>query len=173
MVHAVWLGIHIAAGTLGLLLGPAAMWQGTRRLAAALSPNTVADAAYHWTVLTVCLSAAVLVIWFRPELWWLAPVAAGSYSLVLLGRFAVARRFRGWSHAYVHGQGGSYIALVTALAVVALTVDGPVLGAAQAIPWLLPVAAGTPLLEWWRRRIVRATAEHGAGPATGEGEDLR
>jgi hypothetical protein len=161
MAHAVWLGIHIAAGTLGLLVGPIAMWQDTRRLVGGLSLDTVADRAYHWTVLTVCLSATVLVIWFRPELWWLVPVAAGSYSLVLLGRFAAARRFRGWTHTYVHGQGGSYIALVTALAVVALTVDGPVHGAAQAIPWVLPAAIGTPLLEWWRRRIVvRAHAAH-------------
>src|SRR6266516_4469550 len=163
MAHAVWLGIHIAAGTLGLLVGPVAMWQGTRRLAGGLSLDTVAERVYHWTVLAVCLSAAVLVIWFRPELWWLVPVAAGSYSLVLLGRFAAARRFRGWTHAYVHGLGGSYIALVTALAVVALTVDGPVSGAAQAIPWALPAVIGTPLLEWWRRRIVvPAVAGRGA-----------
>jgi hypothetical protein len=154
MAHTVLLSIHIAAGAVGLLVGPVAMWQVTRRLAAARSPETGADAAYHWLVLAVCLSAAVLVIWFRPELWWLVPVAAFSYALVLLGRFAVARRFRGWTHAYVHGQGGSYIALVTALVVVALTVDGPVTGTAQVIPWVLPAVIGTPLIEWWRRRLV-------------------
>src|SRR6266487_2883101 len=161
MAHAVLLGIHIAAGTLGLLVGPVAMWQGTRRLAAAPGPDTVAGRAYHWTVLTVCLSAAVLVVWFRPALWWLVPVAAGSYSLVLLGRLAVARRFRGWTHAYVHGLGGSYIALVTALAVVALTVDGPLHGAAEVIPWALPAAIGIPLIEWWRRLLIRAVAPPG------------
>ena len=160
MIHAVLLGIHIAAGTLGLLFGPVAMWQGTRRLAAAPGPDTAAGPAYHWTVLTVCLSAVALVVWFRHELWWIVPLAAFSYSLVLLGRFAAARRFRGWTHAYVHGLGGSYIALVTALTVVALTVDGPVSGPAEVIPWVLPAAVGTPLLERWRRQIVaRATAE--------------
>jgi hypothetical protein len=47
--------------------------------------------------------------------------------------------------------------------VVALTVDGPVSGAAQAIPWALPAAIGTPLLEWRRRRIVvPAVAGRGA-----------
>jgi hypothetical protein len=107
MAHAVLLGIRIAAGTLGLLLGPVVMGQVTRRLGAAQRPGTAASAACHWMVLTLCLSAAVLVVWFRPELWRLAPAAAFSYSLVLLGRFAVARRFRGWTHAWVHGQGGS------------------------------------------------------------------
>jgi hypothetical protein len=165
MEHAVLLSIHIAAGTAGLVLGPVAMWQATRRLEAARSPDTGASAAYHWTVLAVCPSAAVLVVWFRPELWWLVPVAAFSYSLVLLGRFAVARRFRSWMHAYAHGQGGSYSALVTALVVVAATVDGPVHGAAEVIPWTLPAVIGTPLTEWWRRRLaIRAAGEHGAPP---------
>src|SRR6266487_640739 len=112
-------------------------------------PDTGANMAYHWLVLTVCLSAVLLVAWFRRELWWLVPVAAFSYSLVLLARFAAARRFRGWTHAYVHGQGGSYIALVTALVVVALTVDGPLHGPAALIPWVLPTITGTLLIEWW------------------------
>lgn len=153
LAHAGLLSIHIAAGTLGLLLGPVAMWQVTRRLRAGLSPDAAASTAYHWTVLAVCLSAVVLVARYRPELWWLVPVAAFSYALVLLGRFAVTRRFRGWTHAYAHGQGGSYIALVTALVVVAFTVDGPVHGPAEAIPWALPVAIGTLLIEWWRRHL--------------------
>jgi hypothetical protein len=34
----------------------------------------------------------------------------------------------------VHGQGGSYLALVTALVVVALTVDGPLQGPAVLVP---------------------------------------
>jgi hypothetical protein len=153
MVHAVVLGIHIAAGALGLFLGPVAMWRGSRRLAEGQSMRSGADTAYQWSVLTVCLSAIVLVIWFRPELWWLVPVAAFSYSLVLLGHVAAATRFRGWTHAYAHGQGGSYIAVVTALVVVASTVDGPVHGPAEAIPWALPVVVGTLLIELWRRSL--------------------
>jgi len=57
-----------------------------------------------------------------------------------------------------HGQGGSYIALLTALVVVALTVDGsvdgPVDGAAAALPWVLPALVGTSLIERWRRRLI-------------------
>src|SRR6266516_3676826 len=163
MAHAVLLSIHIAAGTAGLLLGPVVMWQATRRLGAARNPAGGASAAYHWMVLAVCLSAAMLVMWFRPQLWWLIPVAAFCYALVLTSRIAVARRFRGWTHAYLHGQGGSYISLVTALAVVALTVDGPLHGPAQAIPWALPAVIGTPLIEWWHRRLV-TTIRPVAGP---------
>ena len=76
MAHVVLLSIHIAAGTAGLLLGPVVMRQATRRLGAARNPAGGASAAYHWMVLAVCLSAAMLVVWFRPELWWLIPVAA-------------------------------------------------------------------------------------------------
>jgi hypothetical protein len=165
VTHAVLLGIHIAAGMAGLLLGPVVMWQATRRLGAGRNPAGGASAAYHWMVLAACLSAAMLVAWFRPELWWLIPVAAFSYALVLASQIAEARRFRGWTHVYVHGQGRSYIALVTALAVVALTVDGPLHGAAEVIPWALPAAIGIALIEWWRRLLIRAVAL--PGPPSG------
>jgi len=75
---------------------------------------------------------------------------------VLLARWAAARRCRGWLHAYTHGRGGSYIALVTAFVVVALTVDGPLTGAASLIPWLAPTLIGTVLIEQWRRRLTAA-----------------
>jgi hypothetical protein len=155
------LNIHIAAGILGLLLGPLAMWRDTRRLLAGQGPAGGPSAAYPWSVLAVSLSAIVLVARYRADLWWLIPVAVLSYALAVLGRYAAARRFRGWSHGYVHGQGGSYIALVTALLVVSLTVDGPVGGPAALLPWLLPTVVGTLMIEWWRRRLVRTPAMAG------------
>jgi hypothetical protein len=161
--HTVLLDIHIAVGALGLLLGPLAMWRDTRELGGGRRPTGGISAAYVWTVLAVSLSAIVLVVWYRSDLWWLIPVAVFSYALAALGQSAAARQFRGWSHAYVHGQGGSYIALVTALVVVALTVDGPVDGPAALIPWVLPTIVGTPLIESWRRRILRTLATR---PAT-------
>ncbi len=154
MLHTVLLSVHIAAGVLGLLLGPVAMWRDTRRLVARQRPARGASAAYAWAVLAVSVSAIVLVAGYRGDLWWLVPVAMFSYALAVLGRYAATRRFPRWSHAYVHGQGGSYIALVTALVVVALTVDGPLHGPAALIPWVLPTITGTLLIEWWRRRIV-------------------
>jgi hypothetical protein len=156
VAHAILLNLHIAAGTLGLLLGPLAMWQDARALRTRGGPAGGASAAYPWTVLVVSLSAIVLVVGYRDDLWWLVPVAVASYGLAVLGRYAAARRVRGWSHGYVHGLGGSYIALVSALLVVSLTVNGPLGGAAALIPWLLPTAVGLVAIEWWRRRLVAA-----------------
>jgi len=158
MSHTVLLNVHIAAGAIGLLLGPLAMWRDTHEMGAGRRPAGGISAAYPWTVLAVSLSAIVLVAWYRNDLWWLAPVAAASYALAVLGRYAAARQFRGWTHAYVHGQGGSYIALVTAFVVVALTVDGPLDGSAALVPWVLPTIVGTLLIEWWRRRLLRTLA---------------
>ncbi|WP_163506177.1 hypothetical protein [Fodinicola acaciae] len=155
MIRTSLLTIHILSGATGMLLGAFVMWRDSRLLRGG-PVRTVSGRVYLVAVLVVCLSAAVLCAWFRHDLWWLVPVAAASYALAWLGRHAAAHRFRHWSHAYVHGQGGSYIALTTALIVVALTVDGPVGGAWQLLPWLLPTAIGTPLLEVWRRRLIPA-----------------
>ncbi len=104
------------------------MWRETQLLRTGKPAHSPVGRIYQATVMLICVSAMALVITSRPDLWWLIPVAAASCALALLGRAAGARRFRGWTHAYVHGIGGSYIALVTALVVVALTVDGPVKG---------------------------------------------
>ena len=104
----------------------------------------------------VCLSAVALVVENRPELWWLIPISALTYALAMLAYQADRRRFPGWLHGYVHGLGGSYIALATAFIVVALTVDGPVTGIAQLIPWLAPTVVGTILIEMWRRHLETA-----------------
>jgi uncharacterized membrane protein len=146
--HAVVLALHVAAGVLGLVLGAVVIWLS--RDAPVLDGRSV---TYHWTVLAVCLTAIGLSLLDLAGLWWLIPVAAFAYALALLGYLAPRRRFTGWQAAYAHGQGGSYIALVTALLVVALTVDGPLKGAASALPWALPVVVGTLLIERWRRRL--------------------
>lgn len=109
----------------------------------------------------VSLSAIGLVAWYRQDLWWLVPVAAVSWALAVLGRDAAARRIRGWTHGYVHGMGGSYVALVSALLVVSLTVNGPLGGPAALLPWLLPTAVGLLAMEWWRRRLVPEPATVG------------
>jgi len=166
VIHTVLLIAHVTVGTLGLLLGPIAMHQDTRRFIAGQRSTGRASGAYRLVVLAVCLSAVALVVEHRPELWWLIPISALTYALAVLARESAGRRFRGWSHGYVHGQGGSYIALSTAFIVVALTVDGPVTGIAQLVPWLAPTVLGAVLIEMWRRRLDtainpshRATAE--------------
>jgi hypothetical protein len=155
-MNTVLLMIHIGSGTLGLLLGPTVVWRESKRLLAGRLANSAVGAAYEATILLICVSAIALVVSSRPDLWLLVPVAVASYGLVRLGRIAGGRPFPSWSHAYVHGIGGSYIALVTALVVVALTVDGPVKGSAEVIPWVLPAALGTPLIEMWRRYLLRS-----------------
>ena len=153
MLHTVLIAAHVLAGTAGLVLGPVAIHEDTRRFTAGRRGTGRASSVYRGLVLLVCASAIGLVAENRPELWWLVPVSALTYGLAMLARESAKRRFRGWIHGYVHGQGGSYIALVTALIVVALTVDEPVTGAAQLVPWFAPTVIGTVLIARWRRRL--------------------
>jgi hypothetical protein len=148
-LHDVLLALHIGAGVGALALGAAVIWSSRKR--------PILDrrsATYPWTVLAVSLTAVGLLALDWPDLWWIAILAALAYALALLGYLAPRRRFRGWRLAYAHGQGGSYIALVTALVVVALTVDGPVHGVAAVVVWVLPTLIGTRLIGRWHRRLV-------------------
>ena len=146
-MHDILLSLHVAAGTLGLVLGPVIVW-------AERGPphrRSRVGGTYHWAVLAVALTAVGLVALDWPTLWWLLPLAALSYGLALLGRLAGSLRRRGWVRAYAHGQGGSYIALVTALFVVSL--DGPAATAA----WFVPTLVGLPLIERRVAEIARET----------------
>jgi len=134
MPHTVLLSVHIAVGVLGLLLGPLAMRHDTRRLGSGQGPAGGVSGACVWAVLAVSLSAVVLVVGYRADLWWLVPVAVFTYALAVLGRYGAPGGSAAGAHACVHGQGGSYLALVTALVVVALTVDGPLQGPAVLVP---------------------------------------
>ena len=149
------LGFHVAAGSLGLLLGPLAM------LAERQPPyRSAMGVAYHWSVLAVALTALGLIAFDAGALWWLAPLAALSYGLALLGLLAPRRRGQRWLGLYVRGQGGSYVALVTALLVVSL--EGPLVIAA----WIVPTVVGHNLIERrvaWIRRRSKQRAELVAG----------
>ena len=130
------LGIHIAVGTTGLILGPLAMWSPKRR-----GTHTRLGETYHWVMLAVCLSAAALAILAWHRIWWFLPIAAFSYVNALLGYLAAKRRRPGWVRRHVRGMGGSYIALVTALLVVNV-------GQALPIVWFLPTIIGSPIIAW-------------------------
>ena len=144
VLHDVLLVLHVAAGSLGLVFGPLAVWRSRGR--PALLASRTGD-AYLWSVLATALTAVGLVSFDWSELWWLAILAAFSSSLALLAFLAPRLRFRGWTRACAHGEGGSYIALVTALLVVA--VDGPAAVAA----WTLPTLVGVPLIEMRAARL--------------------
>ena len=139
----VWM--HVATGLVAWVAGAAAVW---RNLPARRSVGTLA--VFHWSVLAVAITAAVLVT-FRPaQLWWLWLLAAFSYGLALLGYLAPRERSARWLRLGIHGQGGACIALVTATFVV--SVDG----LARVAAWALPTLVGVPLLELWYRRAAAA-----------------
>ena len=147
--HEILFTLHVVAGALGLLLGPLAMWVER------YPPHrSRAGSAYHWSVLAVALTAVGLVALGWPAKWWLLPLAGISYSLALLGLLAPRRRRRRWERAYAHGQGGSYIALVTALLVVSL--EGP----ASVLGWTVPTLVGLFLIERRVARLSDRSARH-------------
>jgi hypothetical protein len=138
MVAEITLAGHIAAGAIAIALGPLAVRAARRgdhgiRLAK----------RYHWAVLAVSVSAGLLAALDWSRLWWFVPIAAGSYALALLGYVASGRRGPRWVSLHVHGQGGSYIALMTALVVV--SVGSP-------LAWVAPTLVGSPLVAQAARR---------------------
>ena len=134
--HTVALAIHVACGCAGLVLGPVAMFSRKRR-----GTHTRAGEAYHWIFLLLFFSAVALAILNWDQVWWLAFVGAGSYGLALLGYLAAKLRWRGWLRAHIAGQGGSYVAMITALLVVNTGGNSP-------LPWVLPTLIGTPIIRW-------------------------
>lgn len=149
MLQELALALHIAPGVLALALGPLAVYAAKRS-----GPGTRLDGAYHLAVLAVCASAALLAALDWSRLWWFLPIAAGSYGLALLG-YAAGRRDR--LRLYVHGQGGSYIALVTALLVV--SVGSPV-------AWVAPTLIGSPLIQLIARRLASRPTHGEVGTCT-------
>jgi len=135
--------VHIAAGAVGLVLGPVAM---SARKAPGL--HTRAGEAYHRVVAVVCASAAGLAALDWERLWWFLLIAAGSYAFALLGYVAAKRRWRGWLRAHITGQGGSYIAMVTALLVVNWKSITGAPGISSPWAWALPTMVGSPLIAW-------------------------
>ena len=137
MLRDVLLALHIAAGSLGFALGPAALWRSRGGPAVAGGIG----GAYLFAVLAVSLTALGLIALDWSQLWWLTILAGFSSSLAVVAFLAPRLRFRAWERACAHGEGGSYIALVTALLVV--SVDGPAAVAA----WTVPTLVGLPLIE--------------------------
>jgi hypothetical protein len=140
------LSIHVACGSTGLVLGPVAMFARKRR-----GLHTRAGEAYHWVYVGLFVSAVALAILDWERVWWLAFVGAGSYTLALRAYLAAKRRRPGWLKTHVVGQGGSYIAMVTALFVV--NTGGMFLPA-----WFLPTLIGSPLVRLGARHAIRARA---------------
>jgi hypothetical protein len=138
---AIALTFHIAFGSFGLALGPVAMLARKRA-----GLHTRAGELYHWNMLGLCLSAAALAVLRWQRDWWFLPLALFSYSFALLGYLAAKLRWRQWLRFHVAGQGGSYIAMSTALLVVNF-------GLHTWWTWVLPTALGSPLIARVSRQI--------------------
>jgi uncharacterized membrane protein len=144
------LWLHIAVGTVGLILGPVAM---TARKGSRL--HAWSGEVYHWIMLAVCASAAALAWLDWTRLWWFLPIAAGSYAFALVGYVAAQRRWRGWLTTHISGQGGSYIAMLTAVLVVNWQALTGTRGIHSPWAWILPTLIGTPILTWINIQVAR------------------
>lgn len=151
--------VHIAFGAAGLVLGPIAMLAPKRR-----GRHTVTGEAYHWVVLGVCVTAAALAVLDWSRNWWFLPIAVGSYAFALLGYVTAKRRRGSWLISHVTGQGGSYIAMVTALLVVNWSLVTGTPGRAAFWPWFLPAIVGTTILTWVNAQIRRGKRPRVSGP---------
>ncbi|MGH8539368.1 MAG: DUF2306 domain-containing protein [Stenotrophobium sp.] len=140
-LHAPVLAFHIACGVSALILGLVAMRASKRR-----GLHTNAGEIYHWLMASVFVSACVLAILAWQRLWWFLPIAAGSYAFALLGYLAAKLRWRNWLRYHLIGQGGSYIAMTTAVLVVNVGI-----GAWWA--WILPTLIGSPVIAWIVREV--------------------
>ena len=133
--------LHIALGTAALALGPVAMFSSKRR-----GLHTQTGETYHWLVLGACAAAGILAVLDWDRIWWFLPIAIGSYAFALLGYVAGKVRWSGWVPAHIIGQGGSYIALVTAVFVVNWRGFFGVSGIHSPWAWALPTLIGTPCI---------------------------
>jgi hypothetical protein len=103
-------------------------------------------------VLLVCLTALAMSVLDWQRIWWFAPIAIGSYAFALRGYLAAKRRWDGWLVSHIVGQGGSYIAMTTALLVVHWYHAYGDAGLASPWPWLLPTLVGSVLISRATRR---------------------
>jgi hypothetical protein len=135
------LAIHIAAGSAGLILGPIAMFASKRR-----GRHTRAGEIYFWVYVALVLAAFGLAATNWDEDWFLVPIGAFSFAFALLGYLMAKRRPRRWLPLHVTGQGGSYIAMTTALLVVNI-------GGDALIVWFIPTILGSPLIAYVNTQI--------------------
>jgi len=69
-----------------------------------------------------------------------------SYSFALVGYLAAKIKWKNWIRFHLVGQGGSFIAMVTALFVVNF-------GTLNLFVWFLPTIIGTPILIWFAKEV--------------------
>ena len=133
--------LHILCGGLGLLIAFGAFFSKKRK-----GIHTILGNIYHWVFVLLSLSAIALALLDWKNLWWFLPISLFSYSFALVGYLAAKTKWENWIRFHLIGQGGSFIAMVTALFVVNF---GPV----NLFVWFLPTIIGTPILIWFANEV--------------------
>lgn len=150
MLHMILLGVHITAGTVGLLLGPVALRAPKQ---AGWHPRV--GLAYQGVVAGMTTTALGLVALAPGRLWGLGLIAAATEAAALAGWRVRRRHAPGWLPRHIRLMCGSYLSFVTA----ALVVNW-----ASPLAWVLPTLIGTPLIN---RAVTRADrADSPPGTAT-------
>lgn len=152
--------LHITLGVMAMIAGPISMFSRKRR-----GVHTVAGEFYHWLMLGTCAASALLSFLDWQRIWWFLPIGIGSYAFALLGYVSAKRRWKGWISAHIAGQGGSYIALVTAVFVVNWRTFFGIHGIHSPWAWALPTLIGTPLISYATAQAKRRRSKSVAADA--------
>jgi hypothetical protein len=160
MVRDILLALHIAAGSIGLLLLPVIIIgaKGTPR-------HRRLGRGFLWCLRAVAATAAGLAIIDFARLWWFLLIATFSLALGEVGS-------RGWRRQpfgpavsqHLAGMGGAAIAFVTAVLVVNF-------GMLSVAAWIAPTLIGSPIIAIvtarYQRRGSVAPPERAWEPADG------
>jgi len=140
--------VHVAAGLVAVVAGAVAMLSAKRP-----GRHPRAGNVYFWSLVVVCATMAVIVMYRWPADNALALLGIVAFVTAFVGRRARRRARPGWECVHIPCMGLSYVALVTAFYVD----NGPHLPLWSKLPpfafWLFPSAIGLPLLGavWWKR----------------------
>ncbi len=140
--------LHIAAGALGLLLGPIVMWAPKRP---GLHPR-LGD-LYFFAVTVVCATALLLAGLRWAQFGFFFPIALGTYAIALPGYLAAKKRWRGWIVFHVVGQLSSYVAITSSFIVNNFQKITGVSGIPFAVRALVPMFIGTCLVAWFSFQV--------------------
>jgi hypothetical protein len=110
--------------------------------------HPTAGRIYYWCLCIVFVSATVLAVLRWGEDYHLFILGFLSFIAASVGRTARRQRWRNWVRVHITGMGSSYVILIIAFYVdngknLRLWRDLP-----HAFYWLLPSAAGIPLIIW-------------------------